>query len=108
MFLAGTLWKGSPHTVTDPPTPCFQLPEAVMAGIQRGSYYRDNRHAPALVRARRPYLVKNTLWGLGLFAFTIGIYTYTINAVGQDEFTDVKVPDVPASKAASDVQGQKN
>ncbi|KAK1830336.1 cytochrome c oxidase assembly factor 3, mitochondrial [Podospora conica] len=77
-------------------------------GIQRGSYYRDNRHSPALIRARRPYLIKNAVWGLGLFAFTGAIYMYTINAVGQDEFADVKVPDVPASKSTSDVQGQKN
>lgn len=47
----------------------------VRRSIQRGSYYRDNRHSPALVRARRPYLVKNTLWGLGLCAFTLGICT---------------------------------
>lgn len=49
------------------------MADDVRRSIQRGSYYRDNRHSPALVRARRPYLVKNTLWGLGLCAFTIGI-----------------------------------
>ena len=78
-----------------------------MAGMQRGSYYRENRHAPALVRARRPYLVKNAAVGLGLMAFTAAIYAYTINAVGQDDFADVKVPDVPASKEGGNAQEQK-
>jgi hypothetical protein len=33
--------------------------------------------------------------------------TYTINAVGQDDFADVKVPDVPASKEGGNAQEQK-
>lgn len=53
----------------------ISVADDVRRSIQRGSYYRDNRHSPALVRARRPYLVKNTLWGLGLCAFTLGICT---------------------------------
>ncbi|KAH0528108.1 hypothetical protein TsFJ059_003011 [Trichoderma semiorbis] len=64
-------------------------------------YDRKLRQGPALVRARRPYLFKNALTGLGLFALVGGVYWYTISAVGQDDFEDVKVPDAPrqASKA---------
>jgi cytochrome c oxidase assembly factor 3 len=58
--------------------------------------------------------VKNALTGLGIFGFCVGVCKYsnyleriawlmatiidffTINAVAQDEFEDVKVPDAPA------------
>ncbi|KAJ5975270.1 hypothetical protein N7481_008977 [Penicillium waksmanii] len=68
------------------------------AGIFNSTYYgKDYRAGAALLRARRPFLVKNALTGFGLFAFTIGVYAYTIKAVGQEEFSDVKVPEIPAS-----------
>ncbi|TVY68803.1 Mitochondrial cytochrome c oxidase assembly factor [Lachnellula suecica] len=67
-----------------------------MAVIPRSSYYdKHYKQSAALIRARRPYLVKNTLTGLGIFAFAIGVYTYTIKAVSQDDFEDVKVPAAP-------------
>ncbi|KEZ44252.1 hypothetical protein SAPIO_CDS3197 [Scedosporium apiospermum] len=73
-----------------------------MAGIPKASYYdRNLRQGPALLRARRPYLVKNALTGLGLFAVVSGVYWWTITAVGQDNFEDVKVPDAPVRKAQS-------
>ncbi|KAL6908667.1 hypothetical protein GGI43DRAFT_393325 [Trichoderma evansii] len=62
-------------------------------------YDRRLRQGPALVRARRPYLFRNAATGLGLFALVSGIYYYTINAVGQDDFADVKVPDEPRKPA---------
>ncbi|KAK4129238.1 hypothetical protein N657DRAFT_676896 [Parathielavia appendiculata] len=65
-------------------------------GFQPSTYYDRNRQSPALIRARRPYLVKNAITGLAISAFAIGIYAYTLHAIGQDEFEDVKVPDVPA------------
>ncbi|OJJ46269.1 hypothetical protein ASPZODRAFT_2091053 [Penicilliopsis zonata CBS 506.65] len=67
-------------------------------GIFNSTYYgKDYRAGAALLRARRPYLVKNALTGLSLVAFTISVYAYTIRAVGQEEFADVKVPDAPAA-----------
>jgi cytochrome c oxidase assembly factor 3 len=95
-------------------------------------YGRDYRAGAALLRARRPYLVKNALTGLGLCGFCIGVCTlsfrifrfrqnkklpfqrvalfsllfsdrvlhsdaFTIRAVGQEDFSDVVVPDVPAA-----------
>ncbi|KAJ6120303.1 hypothetical protein N7523_004583 [Penicillium sp. IBT 18751x] len=69
------------------------------SGIFNSTYYgKDYRAGAALLRARQPFLVKNALTGFGLFAFTIGVYVYTIKAVGQEEFSDVKVPDAPAQK----------
>lgn len=90
----------------------------------QSTYYdRRLRQGPALVRARRPYLFRNAATGLGLFALVSGIcmiYSffhffcqvfrsacadpffidyYTINAVGQDDFADVKVPDEPRKPA---------
>ncbi|KAI9788446.1 MAG: hypothetical protein M1816_006882 [Peltula sp. TS41687] len=42
--------------------------------IPRSSYYdKDYKQSAALIRARRPYLVKNALTGMGIFAFTIGV-----------------------------------
>ncbi|KAF3397804.1 hypothetical protein F1880_005656 [Penicillium rolfsii] len=69
------------------------------SGIFNSTYYgKDYRAGAALLRARRPYLFKNALTGFGLFAFSIAVYAYTIRAVGQEEFSDVKVPDAPAQK----------
>ncbi|KKY37159.1 hypothetical protein UCDDA912_g02800 [Diaporthe ampelina] len=71
-----------------------------MAGIDHSSYYtRTNAQSTALLRARRPYLVKNAVTGLAITGVAAGIYWYTIRAVGQDEFEDVKVPEVPAHQA---------
>ncbi|CRK11142.1 hypothetical protein BN1723_009277 [Verticillium longisporum] len=67
-----------------------------MAGTQRSSYYdRHLRQGPALIRARKPYIVKNAVLGLGLWTIVGGVYWYTLKAVGQDDFEDVKVPDAP-------------
>ncbi|KAH6634140.1 hypothetical protein B0J18DRAFT_415401 [Chaetomium sp. MPI-SDFR-AT-0129] len=66
----------------------------------RSSYYDSrNRQSAALIRARRPYLVKNAVVGLSVSAIAIGIWAYTIHAIGQDEFDDVKVPDVAVKPA---------
>ncbi|RSL46189.1 hypothetical protein CEP53_010429 [Fusarium sp. AF-6] len=68
----------------------------------QSTYYdRRLRQGPALIRARRPYLFKNAVTGLGLLTVVGAIYYYTLNAVGQDNFEDVKVPDVPRKPAAS-------
>ncbi|KAJ9133983.1 hypothetical protein NKR23_g10406 [Pleurostoma richardsiae] len=67
-----------------------------MAGFSRSSYYVGNHsQSDALIRARRPYLVKNAVTGIAIAAFAVGVYAYTIHAIGQDEFEDVKVPDAP-------------
>ncbi|KAJ5247019.1 hypothetical protein N7468_002002 [Penicillium chermesinum] len=65
-------------------------------GIFNSTYYgKDYTPGAALLRARRPYLIKNAVTGLGLVAFTLSVYAYTIRAVGQDDFSDVKVPEAP-------------
>ncbi|RWA04382.1 hypothetical protein EKO27_g10728 [Xylaria grammica] len=67
-------------------------------GFGSSSYYdRQFRQSPALIRARKPYLVKNAVVGSAIAAFAVGIYIYTIRAIGQDEFEDVKVPDAPVN-----------
>jgi hypothetical protein len=38
-------------------------------------YGKDYRAGAALLRARRPFLVKNALTGFGLFVFSIGVCT---------------------------------
>ncbi|KPI44995.1 uncharacterized protein AB675_2601 [Cyphellophora attinorum] len=61
--------------------------------LKRSSYYTpDYRQSPALIRARRPYLVKNAITGLAIGGFAIGVFAFTLKAVGQDTFDDVIVP----------------
>ncbi|KIH86298.1 hypothetical protein SPBR_08749 [Sporothrix brasiliensis 5110] len=68
-----------------------------MSGVEHSSYYdRRMRQSPALIRARRPYLFKNTVLGLGISSFALGVYAYTIHVIGQDDFDDVQVPSEPA------------
>ncbi len=43
--------------------------------FQRSSYYDAQKHSPALIRARRPYLFKNTIYGVGLSVFAFGVCT---------------------------------
>ncbi|GAW00842.1 mitochondrion protein [Lentinula edodes] len=45
--------------------------------------------SPGLKRARAPFLVRNTLTGVLLGAFAVGVYTYSIRAVRQDDFADI-------------------
>ncbi|KAK7757734.1 hypothetical protein SLS62_000112 [Diatrype stigma] len=67
------------------------------SGFGSSSYYdRAYRQSPALIRARRPYLYKNAVLGTAIGVFTLGVYAYTIHAIGQDEFEDVKVPNAPS------------
>ncbi|KAL1986910.1 hypothetical protein VTN96DRAFT_5327 [Rasamsonia emersonii] len=66
------------------------------AGAFNSSYYgKDYRAGAALLRARRPYLFKNAVTGIGLFAFCISVYAFTIRAVGQEDFSDIVVPEAP-------------
>ncbi|EPE09257.1 hypothetical protein F503_07033 [Ophiostoma piceae UAMH 11346] len=101
-----------------------------MSGVEHSSYYdRRMRQSPALIRARRPYLVKNAVLGLGITAVAVGVSdrseearsarrgwatyrehtannadAYTITIVGQDDFSDVKVPTEPPTSAPTPTQ----
>jgi cytochrome c oxidase assembly factor 3 len=79
------------------------------------------RASPALLRTRAPYLVKNTITGLAICSLVIGICmcydvstcsidsrfadSYTINAISQDEFDDVIVPDKPLERSVQQPPG---
>ncbi|RUS17074.1 hypothetical protein BC937DRAFT_90461 [Endogone sp. FLAS-F59071] len=47
---------------------------------------------PALQRTRAPYRMRNAATLLGLLGFTVGVYSYAILAVKQDDFSDVPLP----------------
>ncbi|KAF2196570.1 hypothetical protein GQ43DRAFT_251034 [Delitschia confertaspora ATCC 74209] len=65
----------------------------------RSTYYDEQmRASPALLRARAPYLIKNTIMGTAICAMVVGIYAYTIHVISQDEFEDVIVPDEPIKR----------
>ncbi|KAI1170534.1 hypothetical protein F4777DRAFT_107556 [Nemania sp. FL0916] len=65
------------------------------SGFGSSSYYERHRQTPALIRARKPYLLKNAIVGTLVTSVAVGVYIYTIRAIGQDDFEDVKVPDAP-------------
>ncbi|KAK5132750.1 hypothetical protein LTR08_008635 [Meristemomyces frigidus] len=66
--------------------------------IPTSSYYdQRNRPGASLYRARQPYLVRNAVTGLAIIGFVAAVYTYTIKAIGQDDFSDIPIPDAPAS-----------
>lgn len=44
---------------------------------QAGYYDRSARQSAALIRARRPYLVKNAVTGLGVAGFALGVCSST-------------------------------
>lgn len=61
--------------------------------LKRSSYYKpDYTQSAALIRARRPYLFKNTITGICIMSFAIGVFGFTLRAVGQESFDDVVVP----------------
>ncbi|CAZ79908.1 unnamed protein product [Tuber melanosporum] len=67
--------------------------------LPRSTYYEpDQRQGASLIRARKPFLLKNLATGVAMFGLTACIYVYTIRAVAQDEFEDVVVPDAPVRK----------
>ncbi|KAL5381496.1 hypothetical protein DPSP01_007207 [Paraphaeosphaeria sporulosa] len=75
----------------------------------QSTYYDEKmRQSPALLRARAPYLIKNTITGFAICTMVIGIYTYTINVISQDEFDDVVVPDEPIKRSIVQMQPQPN
>ncbi|KAJ3797554.1 hypothetical protein GGU11DRAFT_724908 [Lentinula aff. detonsa] len=45
--------------------------------------------SPGLKRARAPFLVRNVITGIILGTFAVGVYTYSIRAVRQDDFGDI-------------------
>ncbi|KAK5117635.1 hypothetical protein LTR62_005058 [Meristemomyces frigidus] len=68
--------------------------------IPQSSYYDShNRPGASLYRARQPYLIKNGITGLCIIGFVAGVYTFTMRSIGQDDFSDVPMPDAPASTA---------
>ncbi|CAG8450853.1 13532_t:CDS:2 [Ambispora gerdemannii] len=47
---------------------------------------------PALERARRPLRVRNAVTGIFLLGFVGAVYSYSMFAIKQDDFSDVPMP----------------
>ncbi|KAF9539385.1 hypothetical protein EC957_005444 [Mortierella hygrophila] len=57
------------------------------------SYYEQGfKRSPALERATAPFRVRNALTGAGIVVFCVSVYAYSIMAVRQDDFSDIKLP----------------
>lgn len=61
--------------------------------------------SPGLKRAREPFKLRNTLTGLVLAGFAVGVWAYSIGAVKQDDFGDVD-EEARALMAGSGLQNQ--
>ncbi|RKP11448.1 hypothetical protein BJ684DRAFT_12907 [Piptocephalis cylindrospora] len=59
--------------------------------------------SPATERARAPYKMRNTIMGGVLLLFAGSVYTYSIMAMKQDDFSDVATPP-PSTKASAGKQ----
>ncbi|KAM5534834.1 hypothetical protein V8D89_011550 [Ganoderma adspersum] len=71
----------------------------------RASYRPQNIMSPGLKRAREPFKLRNTLTGLVLAGFAVGVWAYSIGAVKQDDFGDVD-EEARALMAGSGLQNQ--
>ncbi|CAD6575801.1 MAG: hypothetical protein TREMPRED_001496 [Tremellales sp. Tagirdzhanova-0007] len=58
--------------------------------IDRTYHPRGYGMSQSLLRARRPFFFRNALVGTTVALFVAGVYTYSISAVQQDDFSDVE------------------
>ncbi|CAH1760952.1 8394_t:CDS:2 [Entrophospora sp. SA101] len=56
-------------------------------------------YTPAFQRARKPFIVRNILTGIILVGFVGAVYSYTMFAIKQDDFSDVPIPTPPSSSS---------
>lgn len=84
----------APSTTTNP------QPNPINRYSARASYFGPSGYKPSsgLERARRPFRTKNALTGLGIMGFAAAVYAYSINAVKQDDFSDVPTANPNAGK----------
>lgn len=62
--------------------------------FNNNGYYDKNtyRMSPAMMRARRPYAVKNMVGLVLLSSVPISIYLYTYTFLSQDDFDAIPIP----------------
>ncbi|KAL7007239.1 hypothetical protein EMMF5_003078 [Cystobasidiomycetes sp. EMM_F5] len=70
----------------------------------RSSYYGATGYtmSPGLKRARAPFRFRNALTGLAIVGFVTAVYTYSISAVRQDDFSDL--PDASTLPGSANVK----
>ncbi|KAK9894146.1 hypothetical protein P389DRAFT_155229 [Cystobasidium minutum MCA 4210] len=83
-----------------PSTPSNPQPNPINRYSARASYFGPSGFQPSvgLERARRPFRTKNALTGLAIMAFAGSVYAYSINAVKQDDFSDIPAVSPNAGK----------
>jgi cytochrome c oxidase assembly factor 3 len=83
-----------------PSTSSNPQPNPINRYSARASYFGPSGFQPSagLERARRPFRTKNALTGLGIMGFAAAVYTYSINAVKQDDFSDIPTANPDAGK----------
>ncbi|KAJ1883567.1 hypothetical protein LPJ57_000066 [Coemansia sp. RSA 486] len=62
------------------------------------STYGEYHFRKSIERGRQAYSVKNVLTAVGLFGACTGIYFYSLNAVKQEDFSDIPMPPEPTAE----------
>ncbi|KAJ1807373.1 hypothetical protein LPJ56_004928 [Coemansia sp. RSA 2599] len=60
--------------------------------------YGEYHFRKSIERGRQAYSVRNFLTALGLFGACAGIYFYSLNAVKQEDFSDIPMPPEPTAE----------
>ena len=74
----------------------------------RASYHpKGYGVSEGLARARRPFRTRNALTGSVIALFAFSVYTYSISAVKQDDFSDLPAPDRAAAASVRTIEDDK-
>ncbi|KAJ1645508.1 hypothetical protein LPJ64_002899 [Coemansia asiatica] len=60
--------------------------------------YGEYHFRKSIERGRQVYSTRNLLTALGLFSACTGIYFYSLNAVKQEDFSDIPMPPEPTAE----------
>ncbi|KAJ1725695.1 hypothetical protein LPJ53_000174 [Coemansia erecta] len=65
---------------------------------QRVNTYGEYQFRKSIERGRAAYSVRNVATAVGLFGACAGIYFYSLNAVKQEDFSDIPMPPEPSAE----------
>lgn len=97
-------------TNTSPPIPLLSTLSAmsIRDSATRASYHpKGYGVSQGLARARRPFRTRNAITGSLIALFAFSVYSYSISAVKQDDFSDLPAPDRAAASSVRTIEDDK-
>ena len=74
----------------------------------RASYHpKGYGVSEGLARARRPFRTRNAITGSIIALFAFSVYSYSISAVKQDDFSDLPAPDRATATSVRTIEDEK-